>query len=78
MNFRAADQCVICSMCDMFNLQIVEVPGTAALSSLVDADDVNYGKCSVIFVGIVPTAGQKTQLQDYSRKFKVPCLLSSD
>ncbi len=34
--------------------------------------DENHGKCNVIFVGIVPSAAQKLQLQEYSRKFKVP------
>lgn len=38
---------------------------------LVDADDPNRGLCGVVFVGVPPTAAQKLQLQDYSRKFKV-------
>lgn len=48
--------------------QNVESPPAAVLDLLVDA---NYGKCNVVFVGIVPSAAQKQQLQDYSRKFNV-------
>ena len=51
-------------------IQIVESPPAAELDLLVDDDD-DHGKCSVIFVGIVPSAAQKLQLQDYSRKFDV-------
>lgn len=38
---------------------------------LIYADEPSRGKCNVVFVGIVPTAAQKLQLQDYSRNFKV-------
>lgn len=48
--------------------QDVQSPPAAVLDLLVDAE---HGKCNVIFVGIVPSAAQKLQLQDYSRKFNV-------
>lgn len=37
-------------------------------------NDVSHGKCNVIFVGIIPTAAQKLQLESYSRRFKVRCI----
>eukprot|EP00904_Undaria_pinnatifida_P011670 jgi/Undpi1/7633/HiC_scaffold_23.g10106.m1 len=49
--------------------RIMEPP--EAVLVLEDAADANHGLCSVIFVGIIPTPEQKTQLQDYSRKFQV-------
>ncbi len=48
--------------------QIVQSPPAAELDLLVDAD---HGRCNVIFVGIMPSAEQKLQLQDYSRMFNV-------
>lgn len=48
--------------------RLMEPPGPVL--ELLGADE-NHGICGVIFVGIVPTPEQKTQLQDYSRKFKV-------
>ena len=33
----------------------------------------NYGKCSVVYVGVIPTASHKAQLDAYSIKFKVTC-----
>ena len=45
--------------------------GASTVFDLVDAADPNRGLCSVVFVGVVPTAAQKLQLQDYSRNFKV-------
>eukprot|EP00903_Cladosiphon_okamuranus_P009435 g8995.t1 len=48
--------------------QDIQSPPAAVLDLLVDAE---HGKCNVIFVGIVPSAAQKLQLQDYSRKFNV-------
>eukprot|EP00903_Cladosiphon_okamuranus_P012911 g12054.t1 len=45
--------------------------GASTEFDLVDADDPSRGLCNVVFVGVVPTAAQKQQLQDYSRSFKV-------
>lgn len=50
--------------------QNVQAPPAAVLD-LVEALDADHGKCSVVYVGIVPSATQKLQLQDYSRKFNV-------
>ncbi|CAM9805005.1 unnamed protein product, partial [Ectocarpus sp. 8 AP-2014] len=50
--------------------QNVQAPPAAVLD-LVEALDADHGKCSVVYVGIVPSAAQKLQLQDYSRKFNV-------
>lgn len=57
-------------------LQNIESPPGAVLDLLDLTVDRNHGKCNVVFVGIIPTAEQKKELQDYSRKFKVwPVLL---
>lgn len=54
------------------NVQRVQTGiGASTVFDLVDAADPNRGLCSVVFVGVVPTAAQKLQLQDYSRNFKV-------
>lgn len=56
-------------------MQKIESPPGAVLDLLDLTVDSNHGKCNVVFVGIIPTAEQKTQLQDYSRKFKVWAVL---
>lgn len=54
-----------CSALRHFQNVVVAPSGTL---DLVNAD--GSGKCSVIFVGITPTAAQKIELQDYARLFK--------
>lgn len=56
----------------LFLSQIVQTDIADSTSlDLVMEDDDNHGKCNVIFVGLVLSADQKVELQDYSRKFKV-------
>lgn len=53
-------------------VQIVDVsPGSETPLDLLFSE--NYGKCSVVYVGVIPTTSQKAQLQEYSIKFKVTC-----
>ncbi|CAM9838625.1 unnamed protein product, partial [Discosporangium mesarthrocarpum] len=47
---------------------VISVSPTGSLDLV---NDLNEGKCNAIYVGIVPTAEQKTELQDYSRNFGV-------
>lgn len=45
----------------------------AATTGILDlTNTTTYGKCNVVYVGVVVTKAQKAQLQDYSRTFKVP------
>ena len=53
-------------------VQVVDVSaGSESILDLVDSANESYGKCSVVYVGVVPTTLQKAQLDAYSIKFKV-------
>lgn len=57
-------------------VQVVDVSATSeSVLDLVDSTNENYGKCSVVYVGVVPTTLQKVQLDAYSIKFKVIYIL---